>query len=227
MRFTTTVALSTLALATTATAVPVVGESSSTGTGRGSCHHHGKSHHKKMSPAKCQNIKGATVVGYKADGNCYDKAMLSHLATLYPASSGTCYYVPSKSSSDSDDIDERSLLEARGIKTKIVLGAIGAGLLWHVLKHKKHHDEPHEQHEESQDSPSPPSGPGDERREVSDFVGLDARDLDAYDYFYGRDFDVLEGRSAGKVLLGAGLGAFAVHEWDKHEKNEKEESEED
>lgn len=82
--------------------------------------------------------------------------------------------------------------------------------------HEEHHEEHHEQHEENQ--AAPPSGPGYERREVSDFVGLDARDLDAYDYFYGRDFDVLEGRSAGKVLLGAGLGAFAVHEWDKHEK---------
>jgi len=137
----------------------------------------------------------------------------------------------SKSSSGSDDLDERSMLEARGTKTKIVLGAIGAGLLWHALKHKKHpeehHEEHHEQHEESQGAP--PSGPGNERREVSDFMGLDARDLDAYDYFYGRDFDVLESRSAGKVLLGAGLGAFAVHEWDKHEKKEKEkeESEED
>ncbi|KAF8906985.1 hypothetical protein CPB84DRAFT_1744780 [Gymnopilus junonius] len=219
MRFATTVALSTLALAATATAVPVAGDSGSEGTGRGSCHHHGKSQHKKMTSTKCQNIKGATVVGYKSDGNCYDKAMLSHFATLHPSSSGTCYYVPSKSGLSLNDLDERSLLEARGTKTKLLLGAVGAGLLWHAFKpkHKEHHEE---YHEESQSAPS-----SYESREFYDYEDLNARDFEDFDYLYGRDLDVLEGRSVGKVLLGAAIGGIAAHEWGKHEKKKEEESE--
>ncbi|KAF8906984.1 hypothetical protein CPB84DRAFT_1769135 [Gymnopilus junonius] len=169
MRFATMVALSTLASIASATAIPVVGELSLEGTGRGSYHHHDKSQHKKMASA---NIKGATVVGYKSDGNCYDKAMLSYFATLYPSSSGTCYYVPSKSGSSLDDLDERSLLEVRSIRKSILLSGLSLVHKLHLFKPCLSRIQP---------------------REFYDFEDFDARDYEDRDYFYGRDFDVLEG----------------------------------
>ncbi|PPQ96006.1 hypothetical protein CVT26_016168 [Gymnopilus dilepis] len=234
MRFASTVALSTLALAATAAAVPSHSHShhdssSSESTGRGSCHHHGKSHHKKMSASKCQNLKDASVVGYKSDGNCYDKDMLSHLATLHPNSSGTCYYVPSKSSSDAEDLDDRAL-EERSLKHWLVAGAATAAV------HQQHKKD-REHHEQQQYDGQPSSSENEPRefididdylygREFDDVDELYEREFDDLDGLYERDLNVLEERGAGKVILGAIAGGWAAHEWDKHEKKEKKEKEE-